>query len=219
MDQMFEDMAQNGSQWVWQIRNAVLAAGILAGLINCFFGYRLYRMFFACLGFVIGAAVGGYLGWTWSGELAWSLVGGVAGGVVGALALFSIYLAGVFAAGGLAAAFLVAVALRGAGISVPRAVLVVPLALGGAAALAMHKLVIVVASSFGGALGVTCGAAALAGTEIDLYALLWERSEAGSIIAQDPGLWAGWAALGLAGVFVQYRFTARKRTASPSGAD
>ena len=27
MDQIFEDMAQNGSQWVRQIRNAVLAAG------------------------------------------------------------------------------------------------------------------------------------------------------------------------------------------------
>lgn len=210
----FDEIAQRGGQWAAQIRNAAIAASILAGLMNCFFGYRLFRLFFACLGFVLGAAGGGYLGYL-HGELVWGLVGGLVGGLIGAMALFTIYLAGVFVAGGMAAALLAAIALRGAGINMPAVVLLVPLVLGGAVALIVHKLVIIVASSFGGALGVTCGVAMLRGGGIDLVAL-WQTSGAESIVRQDPGLWAGWAALGLAGVFVQYRFTAGDRRKQPA---
>ena len=217
MDNVFDEIAKRGPEWAAQIRNAVIAAAILVGLMNCFFGYRLFRLFFACLGFLLGAAGGGYLGYM-HGELAWILVGGVVGGILGAMVLFTIYLAGVFVAGGLAAAFLVGVVLTGAGITMPAAVLIVPLVLGGFAALVVHKLVIIVASSFGGALGVLYGVAMLTGNAIDPTALLWQTSEAESIIRQSPGMWGGWAALGLGGVLIQYRFTAGKGPASRSSA-
>jgi len=220
MDSILEELSRRGPEWAAQIRNALIAAGIMAGLMNCFFGYRLFRLFFACLGFVLGAAGGGYLGYT-SGELAWALVGGVVGGILGAILLFRIYLAGVFVAGGMAAAFFVAVVLTGAGITMPAVVLIVPLVLGGAAALIVHKMVIIVASAFGGALGVLCGIAALTGRPLDPTALIWQTSQAESIIRQDPQMWAGWAALGLGGVIIQYRFTADKRRprTSSSSAD
>ena len=217
MDNVLEQIARRGPDLAAQIRNAVIAATILAGLMNCFFGYRLFRLFFACLGFVLGAAGGGYLG-CMSGELAWILVGGVVGGILGAMTLFAIYLAGVFVAGGMAAAFFVAVVLTGAGITMPAVVLVVPLVLGGIAALVVHKLVIIIASSFGGALSVLYGVAMLTGEAIDPLALLWQRSEAESIVRQNPRLWAGWAALGLGGAIVQYLFTANKRPVGGSSA-
>lgn len=217
MEQFFDEVSQRGAQWAGHIRNVMIGAAVLTGLMNCFFGYRLFRMFFACIGFLLGAAAGGYLTYVYCSEPAWALVGGLAGGVVGAIALFAIYLAGVFVAGGMGAAFLVAVMLAGVGITVPQFVLIVPLVIGGGLALVVHKLVIIVASAFGGALGVTWGAAMLGGAEIDLYALLLQTSQAESIVAKDPWLWAGWAALGLGGVFVQYRFTAGKGARGTSG--
>ena len=168
MDTFFQDMAQRGPEWAEKVRDVAIVLSILAGLINALFGYRLFRMFFACLGFVLGAAIGGYLGYAWGpeGDVIWPLVGALAGGIVGALALFGIYLAGVFVAGGMVAALLVTVVLAGAGITVPHAILVIPLLLGGAAALAVHKTVIILASAFGGALGVVYGGALLAGRDI-----------------------------------------------------
>ena len=207
MDGVLQEFALRAPEWAGQIRNVVIGATVLTGLMNCFFGYRLFRLFFACLGFALGAAGGGYMGYVY-GEAVWALAGGLVGGIFGAMVLFTIYLVGVFLAGGMAAAFLAAVVLAGAGISVPTLVLIVPLVLGGIVALVVHKMVIIVASSFGGALSVVYGVAMLSGDAIDPLAALWLTAKDKSIVWQKPGMWAAWAALGLAGAFIQYRFTA-----------
>ena len=209
MDGVLQEFALRAPEWAGQIRNVVIGATVLTGLMNCFFGYRLFRLFFACLGFALGAAGGGYMGYIYGGSI-WALVGGLTGGIFGAMVLFAMYMIGVFLAGGMAAAFLAAVVLAGAGISVPTLLLVVPLVLGGIVAIVVHKLVIIVASSFGGAMSVVYGVAMLTGEVIDPLAVMWQTTKVKSIIWQDPGTWAAWAALGVAGVFVQYRFTANK---------
>ncbi len=222
MDQFFQDMAQHGPEWADKVRDVAMVLTIVAGLMNCLFGYRLFRLFFACLGFVIGAAVGGYLGHIYSpaGDVVWPLVGGLAGGIIGALTLFGIYLAGVFVAGGMVAALLVTVVLAGVGITVPHAILVIPVLLGGALALAVHKTVIILASAFGGALSVVYGGAMLGGREMDLAGLVLQRPQIEQVVRADPDLWGAWFVLGLCGAFVQFRFTARsKRDRSSSDAD
>ena len=222
MAPFFQDMATRAPEWADKVRDVAMVMTIVAGLMNALFGYRLFRLFFACLGFVLGAAIGGYLGYTWGpeGDVIWPLVGGLAGGIIGALTLFGIYLAGVFVAGGMVAALLVTVALAGAGITVPHVILVIPVLLGGALALTLHKTVIILASSFGGALGVVYGGAMLGGREMDLAGLVLQRPRIEQVVHADPDLWAAWFVLGLCGAFVQYRFTARsKKDRSSSDSD
>ena len=69
---------------------------ILLSLLNCFFGYKLLRLWTTLLGFLIGG-VGAYLAASAFGfEMTWAvLIGFVGGTVVGALS-FSIYRFGVF---------------------------------------------------------------------------------------------------------------------------
>jgi len=210
--QLIEEITQRGPEWAGDVGNALAVAGILAGLMNCFFGYRMFRMFFACLGFILGAAAGAWAGYTHGGEahLVWALVGGAVGGIVGAVTLFRIYLAGVFVAGGAVAVVLSAAVLVAAGIELPPVVMLVPLVLGGGLALVLQKLVIIAVSSFGGALGVVCAVGQLTGWTAGLAA-----GQAGSQVADalrtNPQMWGAWLALGLLGVFVQYRFTAGGR--------
>ena len=73
-----------------------LGLSILLSLLNCFFGYKLLRLWTTLLGFLIGA-VGAYLAASAFGfEMTWAvLIGFVGGTVVGALS-FSIYRFGVF---------------------------------------------------------------------------------------------------------------------------
>lgn len=215
--QLIAEVSQRGGEWAGQVGNALAVAGILAGLMNCFLGYRMFRMFFACLGFVLGAAAGAWAGYAHGGEahLVWALVGGAGGGIIGAVVLFRIYLAGVFVAGGLAAAVLSVAVLAGAGIEVPPLVMIVPLVLGGGLALVLQKLVIVAASSFVGALFVVCGVGQLTGWTADLAAGQ-AHSQVADAMGATPQMWGAWLALGLLGMVVQYRFTAggRKQTAS-----
>ncbi len=73
-----------------------LVLSILLSLLNCFFGYKLLRLWTTLLGFLIGG-VGAYLVASAFGfEMTWAvLIGFVGATVVGALS-FSIYRFGVF---------------------------------------------------------------------------------------------------------------------------
>lgn len=73
-----------------------IAFGVIFALCNCFFGYRLRKLWFALLGFSLGGLLGFFIS-TWLGQDAGiaTLIGVVAG-VVLALLSFKLYLCGVF---------------------------------------------------------------------------------------------------------------------------
>lgn len=137
---------------------------VLAGLVSCFAGYRLFRVVLGIFGFIVGwLFVSSAMG---TEQTLWMLLAAFGGGLVGALILI--------------AAYFVGVALIGAGIGAgtasviwasfgrePGLVPVIVLAiLGALGALALQRYVIIVATAFAGGQTTVIGAAALMGHRV-----------------------------------------------------
>ncbi len=80
------------------VASVILALIAIVGLIQCFFGFKIMKMFFAFWGFLLGAAVGGVvsslaLGGDMIGVI---VVSGLVLGILGAFLLYKMYLVGVF---------------------------------------------------------------------------------------------------------------------------
>lgn len=135
---------------------------IVAGLVSCFAGYRLFRIVLGIFGFILGwLVVSSAMG---SEQTVWTLLAALGGGLVGAMILVLGYFVGVALIGGLigagAAHVLWATFDREPGII---AVMVLAV-IGALGALALQRYVIVVATAFAGAQTAIVGAvAALAG--------------------------------------------------------
>jgi hypothetical protein len=184
-------------------------AGILlvvAGLLACFAGYRLFRATLTIYGFVLGALFASTL--VSPGDTVAMLVALGVGGLLGALALYAGYFVGVALVGaGLGATLSYSVWVQWRG-SDPGILIVLLFAVVGAVAATMlQRAVVVVATAFLGAQTVVAG----------VVALLAHRA------AHKPGIdeaWIGhlgmpafgrqwtflaWVVLGIVGSVVQFR--------------
>lgn len=74
-------------------------AGITWGVIDCFFGYRLFKVTLALLGGLIGAALGHFVAVRLGATPPVEIGAVIAGAVVGGLLAFLLYIAAVFVAG------------------------------------------------------------------------------------------------------------------------
>ena len=189
----------------YQIPAAVVL--LLGGTVACFFGYRLFRVVLGIYGFILGAL------------LATSLFGpaeplptGIAvivGGLVGALVLNLAYFVGVALLGAAVGAVVLHLVWPRLASGDPHVLVVVLVAaVGAVAAIWLQRVVIVVATAFGGAWTLLVGG----------LALLGDRAAQKAAVANDvwvvyplhpaPGrewvIWV-WLALGLAGMVVQLR--------------
>ena len=179
----------------------VLIAG---GAIACFAGYRLFRLVLGVYGFILGAlvassSVGAGDSWT-------AILAALAGGVGGAVILLAGYLVGVALVGAGVGALLVTLAWRPFGGEPHWSALLAAAAVGGIAALAFQRYVIIVATAFGGAWTMLVGASALlagrsarAASSVNDVWVVYPSS------AGQPGLWVyvAWVVLALVGLYVQ----------------
>lgn len=150
--------------------NRVGAAVLLAwGLLDCFFGYRIFRVAVALLGaLVLGLLASSVVGqWFGGGEVAhWAAFAG--GAVLGLVLSFAFYLLGVFLAG---FSFGYVVVLGLVPITGPTATLLVGAAAGavcGLFAMIVQRFLISAATAFGGAFRVALAAAFF------VYGLDWQ---------------------------------------------
>ena len=188
-----------------------IALLILGGAIAWAAGYRLFRLVLTLFGFYIGAlAATAVLG---PGDRTLLIFAALGGGAVGALIMFFGYFVGI--------------ALVGAGIGAvgahmiwsrvgtdPNAFVVILAAVAGAAtAMALQRYVIIIATAFAGGWTILWGAMNV----LDQAAEGVRRPPVWMVHPLDllPGrrwVLAGWAAIGLLGVFVQLRFTGRSKS-------
>ena len=185
-----------------------LALLLLGGLIAWAAGYRLFRFVLTLFGFYIGAlATTAALG---SSDRTLLIFAALGGGAVGALIMFFGYFVGVALVGAGSGALLVHTIWSRIG-SEPHAFVVILAAVAGAAAaMALQRYVIIIATAFAG--GWTMLWAAM--NVFDSTGALARRPQVWMVYPLDlsPGRrWIvfAWAAIGLLGVFVQLRFTAR----------
>jgi hypothetical protein len=195
----------------------VALISIAFGLLNCFFGYRIFRVLLGIYGFLLGALVGFAIANTVAGgQTLWLIVGVVVGGIFGAVLMVLAFFVGVFVIGALAGAALANTIGAVIGIDMPTVVVVIVAVVVGAVALIAQRVVIILITAFGGAWAVVTGGAMLLAGE----------SLPGLDTLEQPATWqqAGlpmlvillvWLALGLAGTIVQFRTTREQPASAP----
>jgi hypothetical protein len=179
------------------------------GLLNCFFGYRIFRILLAVYGFVLGAFVGiAVAGTVAPDQTLWLVVGAIAGGVIGAVLMAILYFVGVFVLGALAGALLANTIGTVVGITMPTLVVIIVAIVVGVIALIAQRAVLILLTAFGGAWGAVAGCVLLFNGQT-LPAL---GTFARSTTVEQAGLptlviLIVWLILGIAGVAVQFRTT------------
>ena len=183
--------------------SVLIGLAIVVGALQCFFGYRLFKFVLGLTGFLLGTALAGYTALLASGSALVALVAGLVGGLLGALLLVASYFIGVFLVGA-ALGCILGIVLLGLTAAGPQPVLLIALgAVGGIAAVVLQKVVIILATAFGGAYSVVMGSTCLATGASDPAAV--ERL-CRSVGTQHSALLLCIVGLGVAGTIVQIRF-------------
>jgi hypothetical protein len=180
----------------------LIALGAIAlGIVQCLFGYRIFRVILGITGFILGGLIAGYLVFNLTESQLFALIAGILGGLIGAGLMAGLYVVGIFVIGAIFGG-MAAAALLSLGGNSPQAWVVVILAIaGGVLAVILQKPMIVIATSFLGAWLAVTGIAAIAGSIV----IEAPRELLGSLSAASTVWLIGWFVLGIVGVFFQYR--------------
>ena len=183
---------------------------LMGGLLSCFAGYRVFRVVLGFFGFVLGALLTSSVMGT--EQTMYMIVAAIVGGIIGALILVAAYFVGVALIGAGVGALVVNLIWASLGRE-PHIVIVILFAIAGAlAALALQRYVIITATGFGGAWTAIVGALALMGDRLAIEAAA--RSDVWLAYPMNPApgqRWVilAWLALGITGVIVQLKVTAK----------
>jgi hypothetical protein len=198
----------NLNAWAGQIAAPLLVA---AGILTCFWGYRIIKVTLGIMGFFAGAFGGWAVGLSVAqGNSGIALIFAIVGGLIGAGLCLWLFFLGIFLLGASAGAVAAAAFCNAAGTQ-PQPMLFVVLALVfGVIALVLQKLMIILSTAFTGSYLITAGILQLF-TGVRNAAPLWfERLPPGSAGILGYATLVLWLLLGLAGVSFQYRGS-RKR--------
>jgi hypothetical protein len=185
---------------------------MIGGVLACFAGYRLFRIVLGLYGFILGAMVASSM--MGVNNAAAMLAGAVVGGLIGAVVLVFAYLIGIALAGaGLGAAIAHLAWTQFAAGDPPMLALVVPAIAGAIAAMLVQRYMIIVCTAFGGAWTIVIGAVNLlaargvahGGSPLEVWILY-----PGSLGEQRWAPYA-WIVLGLIGASVQLSGAGKKR--------
>ena len=186
----------------------------ISGVLACLLGYRLFKFVVAVYGFLLGAAIASStLGVT---NTTGMVIAAILGGVAGAIVLVLAYLIGVAVVGaglGVLVAHVAWSYLRSSA-EPPLTVIVVTAVLGATGSMLLQRYVIIVATAFGGAWTAIIGALTLGGDR-----RLSTAASSGDVwilypMAPSPGnqwLPIAWLVLGLIGTAVQLGLTGKRR--------
>ncbi len=193
----------NNYAWAGQ-GTAILA--IVAGILTCFWGYRIVKVSLAIFGFVVGAYAGYEAGISLlhaSNELALGCA--LVGGLVGMGLCLWLYFLGVFLVGATAGTIVAAAVFSGVGQQLqPILYLVFPIVFG-IIALIAQKFMIVLCTAFSGAYLVVAGIWPFVAPGQDFSRIWLHPSQSGSAGTLGYAALAVWLVVGIAGVRVQFR--------------
>jgi hypothetical protein len=181
--------------------NVIIGLGIIIGAIQCFFGYRIFKVILGLVGFLLGGALAATIGYAISQQETVALMAGLIGGLIGVASMVALYYIGIFLIGGFLGVVLGTVLFAAAVNNPEPAVLLILAVIAGVIALIFQKLMIIVSTGFGGAWSVVTGIAHFTGS-IDLTNIERLFRSAGSRIY---AIILCWLVLGILGVIVQYK--------------
>ena len=185
----------------------------VSGVLTCFAGYHLFKSLLAIYGFVLGAAIAvATMGVTSPGPVVFF---GALGGIAGALILVFAYFIGIALVGASLGALVAHVGWHYVNAGDPPLTLVVVLAvLGAMGAMLMQRVVIILATAFGGAWTTIVGALTITGD----HRLTAALAEGNLSVFYPPGSvesarWVpiAWIVLGLLGAVIQLAMAGRRK--------
>lgn len=194
------------------------AFSIIAGILVCFWGYRIFKLVLGLAGFLAGAWLFYMVGMHFTGRPGvLTIILTIFGGLIGASLSVFFYYIGLFLVGALGGWHL---GMLIAGATWTALVLAVPIALavvGGILAIFFQKLVVVVSTAFFGAWGIVAGGFYFLGSGLfpaDLFMRPVPALE--SLRAMNPLFVLVWFALAAAGLVYQYRYPGRYAAGGPA---
>lgn len=186
-----------------------LIGAFFLGLLNCFFGYRLFMITVAVIGLAIAASFGYMIGNSLGGGMI-AVVAAVILGLLGAWASVAAYYAFIFIIGALGFALLAAFVSGLYSNTVSQLLLIVVGLIGGVLAISLQRVIIIVVTAAQGALSVALAAAAIvSGGGIWAYRSFFYRILDGQLV-HGGGTWffAGaliWFILFATGMVTQFK--------------
>ncbi len=183
---------------------------ILIGLVNCFFGYRIFKWILLLLGVYTGWALGFVAGLLYLDDLVLALLTAILGGIICGYLMFVLYFAVVFLLGASLGALLGYLVTVAAGHEQITILLIIPAVIGGVLGLIIQKFMIIATTSFGGANNVVMGAAHFIGV-LDWEYLLHHPEMLHKVLASRLVLLLCWIILSVTGMVAQYTLTAGRK--------
>lgn len=188
---------------------------IALGLLNCFFGYKIFKFILGVFGFFVGASLAAsFVSVSSGGSQTTALIAAVIGGIIGAVLMVALYFVGIFLFGA-GLGYIVGMHLTAnLNINPEPTILIVLAVIGGILALIAQKFMIIISTAFMGSWAVISGIfyfikgdyyPVISFQDPDVFKFLGEQSHL---------MLALWIGLGIIGVLVQYAFFAEKKIKS-----
>lgn len=189
---------------------------LVGGLLACFAGYRLFKLVLGIYGFILGAAMTSTA--IGSAEPWWMILAAIGGGLVGALILVAAYFIGVALLGAGLAVLAVHLVWTPIGGEPHPVVLIVAAVAGAMGALVLQRHVIIVGTAFAGAWTAIVGGLAMRTNAAKVAEEVWLAYPT-SLDQHRAWIVAGWVALGVLGVVVQFKWTGKGKRSSKKKAE
>ena len=183
--------------------NTIMLFGILLGALQCFFGYRLFKIIVGIIGFLIGSALAGSLSFFLSPETTIAIIVGLVGGIIGAATMLTFFYVGIFLIGTILGAIVGSVLFSIAGVNPMPIVIVVAAIISGIVALLIQKYMIIASTAFGGSWLIMAAVAYFftrAKSPAEIEYILQSRGTLYFIILLF------WIALGICGLLTQLKW-------------
>lgn len=200
-----------------EILDIIVAVSVVAGVVYCFLGYRIFKYVLGITGFVVGCIGSWILVYHLTGQSVFASMVCVIGGAIGAVLMGILYLVGVFLLGALLGGVSASVFFAFTENPPEISILIIAAVLSGILAVMLRKFMIIMATAFVGAWVTVIGITHFTIAAIDSKNFDW-------VFKPDSANYnlvvLSWLILGTVGVIVQYSSAPEKeKSGLPPAAD
>jgi hypothetical protein len=184
------------------IISAFVFFGMVFGAIECFFGYRIFKVILGIIGFLGGFAMTGMIGYTMAVNELFLYLMGIISGIIGAVMMIWLYFFGVFFIGAMLGGVIGATLFGAINLSPNGLLLFIISIIFGSIALIFQKYMIIIATAFIGSWHMVVGIACLFDGKSCLTDPAWLLKIGSN---HNYLVTLVWLILGFLGCFVQFR--------------
>jgi len=196
--------------------NGYITAGvaIVAGILICFWGYRMLKVTLGIMGAVVGASAGWALGLSWFPQSAGlALVCVVLVAVIGAVLCLWLFYLGIFLLGASAGTAVATAVFNGLGRQPEPLIVLIVAVVFGVIAIVVHKFMIVISTAFSGSYLLVAGILQLLAGTPNATPLWVNPLQPGPKGVLGMGAWILWVVVGLSAAAFQFRDGRRREEA------